>query len=68
MVAKAVTESEARQAKETARLLDATQKQYEADRQMDLVSMKEAMAYYQKQINRWVVASNYSAERPGDAR
>ncbi|HLJ47780.1 MAG TPA: hypothetical protein VKU01_17310 [Bryobacteraceae bacterium] len=67
-VNKAVADSESRQAKETARLLDASQKRYEADRQTDLVSMREAMAYYQKQINRWVVASNYSTERPGGAR
>ena len=67
-VNRAVSESEARQNKETARLLDAAEKRFAAQRQSDLVDVKEAMAYYEKALNRWTVAYNDAALKTGGAQ
>ena len=58
MVAKAVSDAQAKQAGEFAKVLDASEKRFETQRQADLATVQLAAEYYEKQMNRWLVASN----------
>ena len=60
-VVKAVNQAQAKQAADFAQVLDATEKRFESQRQSDLATVRQAAEYYEKQMARWVVASN---ERP----
>jgi anti-sigma factor RsiW len=60
-VVKAVNQAQAKQAADFAQVLDATEKRFESQRQADLATVRQAAEYYEKQMARWVVASN---ERP----
>jgi hypothetical protein len=53
-VTKAVTEVQAKQAAEFAKVLDANERQ----RQADLANFQQAAEYYEKQVHRYEVASN----------
>jgi len=57
-VTKAVNEAEARQSAEFAKVLNATENRFERQRQSDLATVQQAAEYYQKQMGRYVVASN----------
>lgn len=57
-VARAVSDSEARQSREFAKVLSDTTKRYEAARRTDLAMIEQASNYYEKQMNRLLVASN----------
>jgi len=57
-VDKAVAESEARQAKNTAALLAAANARYEQQHAADLEQVKEAFSYLERRYNTSVVASN----------
>lgn len=57
-VAKAVSDSQTRQAAEFAKVLNATETRFERQRQADIATVQQAADYYQKQIGRLVVASN----------
>ena len=63
VVAKAVSDAQAKQATEFAKVLDSAGKRFEAERQADLATVQQAAEYYEKQMNRWLVASNDT--RPG---
>jgi anti-sigma factor RsiW len=58
MVAKAVSDAQAKQAGEFARVLDASEKRFETQRQADLATVQLAAKYYEMKMNRWLVASN----------
>jgi anti-sigma factor RsiW len=58
MVAKAVSDAQAKQAGEFARVLDASEKRFETQRQADLATVQQAAKYYEMKMNRWLVASN----------
>jgi anti-sigma factor RsiW len=58
----AVSEAQAKQAAEFAKVLNATENRFEAQRQADLATVQQAADYYRKQIARFEVASN---EGPG---
>ena len=57
-VAKAVNEAEVKQSAEFAKLLNATETRYKLQRQSDLATVQQAAEYYEKQMGRFVVASN----------
>jgi len=57
-VGKAVNEAQAKQSAEFAKVLDATQHRFEAQRQADMASFLQADEYRQKQMARLEVASN----------
>jgi anti-sigma factor RsiW len=57
-VTKAVNESQAKQAAEFAKLLNATESRLEQQRQSELASYQQAAEYYEKQVHRFEVASN----------
>ena len=63
VVAKSVSEAQAMQAAEFAKVLNATEKRFETQRNADLATVRQAAEYYEKQMNRWLVASN--DVRPG---
>jgi anti-sigma factor RsiW len=58
MVAKAVSDAQAKQAAEFAKVLDTTETRFGARRKADLATIQQAAEYYEKQMNRWLVASN----------
>lgn len=60
-VAQAVTAAQARQARQTAALLDAAEKRFESRRREDLLVAKDAQRYYQMEMSRLVVAANKEA-------
>jgi anti-sigma factor RsiW len=60
VVAKAVSDAQAKQAAEFAKVLDTTETRFEARRKADLATIQQAAEYYEKQMNRWLVASNYT--------
>ena len=60
-VSRAVNDAQAKQSADFANVLDATEKRFESQRQADLATVRQAAEYYEKQMARWVVASN---ERP----
>lgn len=57
-VAKAVSDSQTKQAAEFAKVLNATATRFERQRQSDMATVQQAADYYQKQLGRLVVASN----------
>jgi anti-sigma factor RsiW len=57
-VVKAVNETQAKQSAEFAKVLNATEHRFEAQRQADMASFLEADEYRQKQMARLEVASN----------
>jgi anti-sigma factor RsiW len=57
-VTKAVNQSQAKQSGEFAKVLNATETRYETQRKSDLATVQQAAEYYEKQIGRFVVASN----------
>ena len=57
-VAKAVNAAEARQSAEFARVLDTTEKRFEAQRQADLAVVQQTARFYGQQMGRFMVASN----------
>ncbi len=57
-VAKAIAETEARQDQKIARVLDTAEKRYESQRLADLAAAQQTIAYYEKKMNRWLVAGN----------
>jgi anti-sigma factor RsiW len=57
-VTAAVNESQAKQSAEFAKVLNATETRYETQRKSDLATVQQAAEYYEKQIGRFVVASN----------
>jgi anti-sigma factor RsiW len=54
----AVNEAQAKQADEFAKVLNATETRYEAQRKSDLATVQQAAEYYEKQMARFEVASN----------
>jgi anti-sigma factor RsiW len=58
VVAKSVSDAQAKQAAEFAKVLDATEKRFETRRQADLATVQQAAEYYEKQMSRWQVAFN----------
>jgi hypothetical protein len=57
-VARAVSETMAREDQKIAGALTAAEKRYEFQRQSDLAAAQQTIAYYEKKMNRWLVASN----------
>jgi anti-sigma factor RsiW len=66
-VAKAVSETQAKQAAEFAKVLDATENRFKLQRQSDLATVQEAAAYYRGLLARFEVASNVSSN-PGPSQ
>ena len=58
VVQKAVSDAQAKQAAEFAKVLDASETRFETRRKADLATIQQAAEYYEKQMNRWLVASN----------
>jgi hypothetical protein len=58
MVQKAVSDAQAKQAAEFAKVLDDSETRFETRRKADLATIQQAAEYYEKQMNRWLVASN----------
>ena len=58
VVAKSVSDAEARQAADFAKVLDASEKRFEARRQADLATVQQAAKYYEMKMSRWEVALN----------
>lgn len=65
-VAKAVADSEARQQKRTAELLDAAEKKYELDRRATLVAVSEQTRLLEKQMANMYVTANNLGVRTGE--
>jgi anti-sigma factor RsiW len=57
-VTKAVSESQAKQAAEFAKVLNASETRLEQQRQSDLATVQQAAEYYRKQMDQYMVASN----------
>ncbi len=57
-VTKAVSDAETRQNREVANVLETAEKHYAAQREADLSAAQQTIAYYEKKMNRWLVASN----------
>jgi anti-sigma factor RsiW len=57
-VAKAVNDAETRQSREVANVLETAEKRYAAQREADLAAAQQTISYYEKKMNRWLVASN----------
>ncbi len=57
-VTKAVNESQAKQAAEFGKVLNASETRLEQQRQSDLATVQQAADYYRKQLARFEVASN----------
>jgi anti-sigma factor RsiW len=55
---KAVNDAQAKQAAEFANVLNATTTRFELQRQSDLATVQQAAEYYEKQMGRFVMASN----------
>jgi anti-sigma factor RsiW len=62
-VAKAVSETMAREDQKISTVLNAAEKRYEFQRQSDLAAAQQTIAYYQQMMYRWLVASNDDARR-----
>jgi hypothetical protein len=58
VVQKAVSDAQAKQSAEFARVLDATRKRFETQRQTDLATVQQAAKYYEMKMSRWEVALN----------
>jgi hypothetical protein len=58
VVQRAVSGAQAKQAAEFAKVLEASETRFETRRKADLATIQQAAAYYEKQMNRWLVASN----------
>ena len=58
VVQKAVSDAQTKQAAEFAKVLDASEARFETRRKADLATIQQAAEYYEKQMNRWLVASN----------
>jgi hypothetical protein len=58
VVAKSVSDAQAKQSAEFAKVLDATEKRFETRRRADLAMVQQAAEYYEKQMGRWEVAFN----------
>jgi anti-sigma factor RsiW len=63
-VAKAVSQTEARQTEQIAKVLDAAEKRIQSQRRSDMAVVQQAARYYEQQTARlWVAANN--EQRPG---
>jgi anti-sigma factor RsiW len=62
-VAKAVSESQVKQAAEFAKVLDATENRFKLQRQADLATVQQAADYYRTLLARFEVASNVSSKQ-----
>ncbi len=61
----AVAESEARQARKTAGLVEAARREFDFQRRADRVSVEEALVYLQKKYNiMYRMSSNFQGDRP----
>ena len=58
VVAKAVSDAQAKQSAEFAKVLDASEKRFEARRQTDLATVQQAAKYYEQKMSRWEIALN----------
>ncbi|HXA64334.1 MAG TPA: hypothetical protein VNV82_04235 [Bryobacteraceae bacterium] len=58
VVAKSVSDAQAKQATEFAKVLDATEKRFESRRQADLATVQQAAKYYEQKMSRWEIALN----------
>lgn len=58
VVAKSVNDAQARQAAEFAKVLNATEKRFETQRQADLATVQQAAKYYEQKMSRWEIALN----------
>jgi anti-sigma factor RsiW len=58
VVAKSVSDAQAKQAAEFAKVLDATERRFETRRQTDLATVQEAAKYYGQKMSRWEIALN----------
>jgi anti-sigma factor RsiW len=63
-VAKAVSQTEARQTQQIAKVLDAAEKRIESQRRSDMAVVQQAARYYEQQTARLMVAVN-NDQRPG---
>jgi anti-sigma factor RsiW len=54
----AVSQAQVKQSSDFAKVLDATEARYEAQRKSDLATVQQAAEYYEKQMARFEVASN----------
>jgi hypothetical protein len=63
-VAKAVSQTEARQTQQIAKVLDAAEKRIESQRRSDMAVVQQAARYYEQQSARLMVAVN-NDQRPG---
>ncbi len=63
-ITRAINDTEARQEKKFASVLDAAEKRYELQRRADLVTVQQTIRYYGQQMGRMIVASNDAAQ-PG---
>ena len=63
-VAKAVSQTEARQTQQIAKVLDAAEKRIESQRRSDMAVVQQAVRYYEQQTARLMVAVN-NDQRPG---
>jgi anti-sigma factor RsiW len=61
-VAKAVSETDARQEQQFAKTLDAAEHRYELQRRVDLAAVQQTMRFYDQQMGRLIVASNDFAQ------
>jgi hypothetical protein len=58
MVQKAVSDAQTKQSAEFAKVLDASEKRFETQRQVDLATVQQAAKYYEMKMSRWEVALN----------
>jgi anti-sigma factor RsiW len=58
VVAKSVSDAQAKQAAEFAKVLDTTERRFEARRQADLATVQQAAQYYEQKMSRWEIALN----------
>jgi len=58
VVAKSVSDAQAKQAADFARVLDATERRFETRRQADLATVQQAARYYEQKMSRWEIALN----------
>ncbi|HEX4593021.1 MAG TPA: hypothetical protein VH157_02045 [Bryobacteraceae bacterium] len=58
MVQNAVSDAQTKQSAEFAKVLDASEKRFETQRQADLATVQQAAQYYEKKMSRWEVALN----------
>ena len=63
-VAKAISQTEARQTEQIAKVLDAAEKRIESQRRSDMAVVQQAARYYEQQTARLTVAMN-NDQRPG---